>query len=121
MGDFTAHLELPSFIPKEEIMKKQVFDSEVVSLGRVQDWTYLADGEIKMIVKRREGTDTLVTFIPFSHIERVGEFILLKTKGDKYKVSKQRAKEKRQERNSNSKKREDEDLKYFDEIKDSIS
>lgn len=119
MGDFTAHLELPRFIPKEEIMKKQVFDSEVVCLGRVHDWTYLSDGEIKMIVKRREGTDTLVTFVPFSHIERVGEFILLKTKGDKYKVSKQRAKENKEEKSN--KKREDEELKYFDEIKDSIS
>jgi len=119
MGDFTAHLELPRFIPKEEIMKKQVFDSEVVCLGRVHDWTYLSDGEIKMIVKRREGTDTLVTFVPFSHIERVGEFILLKTKGDKYKVSKQRAREGKEERNS--KKIEHEELKYFDEVEDAIS
>jgi len=119
MGDFTAHLELPRFIPKEEIMKKQVFDSEVVCLGRVQDWTYLSDGEIKMIVKRREGTDTLITMIPFSHIERVGEFILLKTKGDKYKISKQRGGEGKEDKSN--KKREDEELKYFDEVEDAIA
>ena len=89
MGDFTARLELPRFIPKEEILRKQVFDSEVVSLGRALDWTYTSDGEIKMIVKKRQGNDNLITLVPFSHIERVGETILLKTKIDKYEVKKQ--------------------------------
>jgi len=73
MGDFTARLELPRFIPKEEILRKQVFDSEVVCLGRAMDWTYTSDGEIKMVVRKRQGNDDLVTLVPFSHIEREEE------------------------------------------------
>ncbi|MFB0504038.1 MAG: hypothetical protein ACETWE_09410 [Candidatus Bathyarchaeia archaeon] len=89
MGNFIARLELPKFIPKEEIMRKRVFDSELLCLGRVLDWTYSPDGEIKMVVKRRQGNDALITLIPFSHIEKVGETVLLKTRSDTYEFTKQ--------------------------------
>jgi sporulation protein YlmC with PRC-barrel domain len=89
MGNFTARLELPKFIPKEEIMRKRVFDSELLCLGRVQDWTYTPDGEIKMVVKRKEKDDTLTTLVPFSHIEKVGDTVLLKTRSDIYEFMKQ--------------------------------
>jgi len=115
MGDFTARLELPRFIPKEEILKKQVFDSEVVSLGRAMDWTYTSDGVIKMIVKKRQGNDNLITLVPFSHIERVGETILLKTKMDKYEVMKQ------QEEARDRSKPKDRKPKALREIVDEIS
>lgn len=94
MDSFTAQFELPKFIPKEEIMGKRVFDSEVVYLGIVEDWTYASDGEIKMVVKKREGTEILRALISFSHIDRVGQFILLKKKGDEYKILKQQMKSK---------------------------
>jgi hypothetical protein len=51
MGNFTAELTLPSFIPKEDILGKQVFDSKVC-IGRAVDWIYSSDGVIKMVVKR---------------------------------------------------------------------
>jgi hypothetical protein len=97
MGDFTARLELPRFIPKEEILRKQVFDSEVVSLGRALDWTYTSDGEIKMIVKKRQGNDKL------------------KTKIDKYEVMKQ------QEEARDRSKPKDKKQKALHEIVDEIS
>jgi len=81
MGDFTAKLELPEFIPKEMILGKYVLDSEVRKIGIIKDWTYSTDGKIKMIVKTRNlKNKTTIILIPFSHIERVGQFVLLKTK-----------------------------------------
>ena len=83
MGNFTAKLQLPKFIPKEQILGKDVFDSEVVSLGVVEDWTYSPDGEVKMVVLYKgESKKHSFILVPFSHIDRVGQFILLKTKID---------------------------------------
>ena len=85
MGNFIAKLELPRFIPKEQILGKQVFDSEVLCIGLVEDWTYSSEGEIKMVVKieSKDKSNSTVT-IPFSHIERVGQFVLLKTKRNQF-------------------------------------
>ena len=52
MVDFVARLDLPLFIPKEEILGKYVFDYDIVCIGIVKDWTYMSDGEVKMIVRR---------------------------------------------------------------------
>ncbi len=81
MVDFVARLDLPLFIPKEEILGKYVFDYDIVCIGLVKDWTYMSDGEVKMIVRRKtkkDGSSTVL--IPFNQIDRVGQFILLKTR-----------------------------------------
>ncbi len=80
MSGFNAKLELPRYIAKEEILQKQVFDSEIRRIGPVKDWTYSSDGKIKMIVKI-DGDPTMApVLIPFYEIEKVGEHILLKVK-----------------------------------------
>jgi len=68
-----------------------------------------------MIVKKRQGNDNLITLVPFSHIERVGETILLKTKIDKYEVTKQ------QEEARDRSKPKDKKQKALHEIVDEIS
>jgi len=121
MGDFAAKLELPRFIPKEEILGKYVFDSEVVCIGLVEDWTYSSDGEIKMVVKAKDGAKNSTVFIPFYHIDRVGQFVLLKTKRENFieklelepKVEKGKKEEKKEEKNEPPK---NEELRYFHEI-----
>ena len=81
MVDFTAKLELPEFIPKEKIIGKYVLDSEVRHIGIVEDWTYSSDGKVKMVVRTKNlAKKNPVVLIPFSHIEKVGQFVLLKTK-----------------------------------------
>ena len=85
MGNFIAKLELPRFIPKEQILGKQVFDSEVLCIGLVEDWTYSSEGEIKMVVRiESEDKSNSTVTIPFSYIERVGQFVLLKTKRNQF-------------------------------------
>jgi len=79
------------------------------------DWTYTSDGEIKMIVRKKQGGDNLITLVPFSHIERVGETILLKTRIDKYEVMKQ------QEEARNKSKPKHRKTKALHEIVDEIS
>lgn len=106
MGDFTAKLELPQFIPKEQILGKYVFDSGIVCMGVVEDWTYSSDGEIKMVVRMKNAKNKCSTvLIPFSYIERVGQFILLKTKREKFG-----------EDSGNQAKKMKEGNKYFNEI-----
>ena len=76
MVDFTARLELPEFIPKEKIIGKYVLDSEVRHIGIVEDWTYSSDGKIKMVVRTKNlAKKNPVVLIPFSHIEKVGQFV----------------------------------------------
>jgi len=140
MGGFTAKLDLPSFIPKERILGKYVFDSDVVCIGLVRDWTYSADGEIKMVVKpENAASKTSTILIPFYYIDKVGQFILLKTKSEKFieDIKKETEKEgvqndelKRSETMGNQKqetkgkgekegrkeKLKNGELKYFDEI-----
>jgi len=85
MGSFTARLDLPGFIPKERILGKYVFASDVVCIGFVRDWTYSPDGEIKMVVKPENAPKNASTIlIPFYHIDRVGQFILLRTKSERF-------------------------------------
>lgn len=84
VGNFIAQFELPKFIPWEEIIRKRVYDSQVAYIGIVEDWTYGSDGRIGMVVRKKKGTDILRTLIPFSHIDRVGEYVMLKTERDKY-------------------------------------
>ncbi|MEM2914933.1 MAG: hypothetical protein QXH91_06005 [Candidatus Bathyarchaeia archaeon] len=85
MGNFTAKLELPQFIPKEEILGKYVFDSEVVCIGLVEDWTYTPDGVVKMVVRVENGKNNGSTIlIPFSYIDRGGQFVLLKAGREKF-------------------------------------
>ncbi len=113
MGNFTARLELPEFIPKEQILGKHVFDSEVVCMGLVEDWTYSRDGEITMVVKEKskaKGTSTIL--IPFYEIDRVGQFILLKAKREKIMENHK----KQIENQGGNKKSKNDDLKYFNEI-----
>ncbi len=85
MPGFTAKLELPEYIPKEQILGKHVFDSEVVYVGVVRDWTYSPDGQIKLVINT-EGTDRKDggILIPFSFISKVGQFILLKVSKSKF-------------------------------------
>jgi len=121
MGNFTAKLELPRFIPKEQILGKHVFDSEVVCIGHVEDWTYSSDGEIKMVVKiKNEDKNPSTTLIPFYYIDRVGQFILLKTKRDEsIKNLQQQTESKVEKEGKKAIKKEDlknNQLKYFDEI-----
>jgi len=102
MGGFTAKLDLPTFIPREEILGKQVFDSEIVCIGSVKDWTYSSDGIIKMVVKRDDDAKKASLLIPFSYIDRVGEFIMLKIKRYEFEELKEESKK--------------EELKSFDKI-----
>ena len=114
MRDFSAILELPMFIPKEQILGKYVFDSEVVCIGSVEDWTYSSDGVVKMVVHREnEANGTSTVLIPFNHIGRVGQFVLLRTRREEYidKPSKrpEETGEKKKEQKNN-------EMKYFDRI-----
>jgi sporulation protein YlmC with PRC-barrel domain len=85
MVGFTAKLELPRFIPKEQILGKHVFDSELTHMGVANDWTYSFDGQVGIIVNMKKGKRKSSTaFVPLSKIDRVGEFILLKTKREKF-------------------------------------
>jgi sporulation protein YlmC with PRC-barrel domain len=93
MGDFTAKLELPAFIPKEQILGKRVLDSAVVDIESVRDWTYSSEGVIGMIVKTNNKAKDTSIFVPFYQIERVGEYILLKIKKDGF-VEKEETKNK---------------------------
>lgn len=113
MGNFTARLELPEFIPKEQILGKHVFDSEVVCMGLVEDWTYSADGEINMVVKEKsKAKGTSAILIPFYEIDRVGQFILLRSKREKIIENQKR----QVENKGGNRKSKNDDLKYFDEI-----
>ena len=118
MGNFTAKLELPRFIPKEQIFGKYVLDSEVVGIGLVEDWTYTPDGVVKMVVKRSDETKKNSTIlIPFSHIAEVGEFILLKTKiREEERKPKKEVKEESVKEEKKKERLENEDLISFDKI-----
>ena len=79
-----ATLELPKYIPKEELLGKDVFDSEIEKVGRVRDWDYEPDGVIHLVVDRDEGNppkrkrpNAREVLIPFANVDRVGSFILL--------------------------------------------
>ncbi len=76
MGGFKAQLELPYFISKEEILGKDVFDYNLLYIGKVVDWTYASDGIIKMILKNDNIKISIM--IPFYFIEKVGNFVELK-------------------------------------------
>ena len=120
MGNFTAKLELPRFIPKEQILRKYVLDSEVVCIGLVEDWTYFSDGEIKMVVKPKNGAKKASNIlVPFSHVDRVGQFILLKTKRENIIENiKQQVESK--DKNKRKKQGHKNKLKQFDEIDEKI-
>ena len=117
MGNFIAKLELPKFIPKEQILGKQVFDSEVLCIGLVEDWTYSSEGEIKMVVKiESEDKSNSTVTIPFSYIERVGQFVLLKTKRNQFieKLKQQTYSE--GEKKAKKENLENNQSKYFNEL-----
>ncbi len=78
MGNFKAHLELPRFNSKDEILGKEVFDSDLLYIGAVKDWTYSSDGTIKLVLKNDEKRISIL--ISFYYIEKVGAFIELKVK-----------------------------------------
>ena len=80
MGGFTAKLELPEYIPKEEILRKQVFDAEIKFIGPVMDWTYSSDGTIKMVVRNEDDPTKIPILVPFFQIHTVGEHVILKVK-----------------------------------------
>jgi len=82
MGGFTAKLELPAFVPKREILGKQVFDRELVCIGAVKDWDIFPDGLIKIVVKTDKRKNPIL--VPFSHIKIVGDLIMLKTRRNEY-------------------------------------
>lgn len=82
--EFRATLELPEYIPKERVLGKDVFDSEVEKVGRVRDWDYKPDGVIYLVVDRdggnpskRKKPNAREVLIPFANVDRVGDFILL--------------------------------------------
>ena len=117
MGDFTAKLELPRFIPKEQILGKYVFDSEVVCIGLVEDWTYSSDGEIKMVVKMKDGVNkNSPVLIPFSQIDKVGQFILLKMRREKFKENIKQQEGSEGEKEKKNEWLKNDELKYFDKI-----
>ncbi len=76
MGKFRAELELPRFILRDDILGKEVFDNNLLYVGKVADWDYSSDGIIKMILKN--DNIKLSIIIPFYFIEKVGNFIELK-------------------------------------------
>lgn len=76
MGNFKAQLELPRFISRDEILGKDVFDYNLLYVGRVADWTYDSDGTIKMVL--RNDNNKISIIIPFYFIEKVGTYIELK-------------------------------------------
>lgn len=76
MGKFKANLKLPQFIPIERILGKTVFDSDLIYVGVVRDWTYSSDGTIKMVLRNQDNRVSIM--VPFYFIERVGDHILLK-------------------------------------------
>ncbi|MCW4019646.1 MAG: hypothetical protein NWF14_00225 [Candidatus Bathyarchaeota archaeon] len=119
MTGFTARLELPRFIPKEQILGKHVYDSQVAHVGITNDWNYSSDGHVGIIVKIKNGKKTSTAFIPFSQIDRVGEFILLKTDGAKLQIDIKEAEEPKKtelEKNRKREKPKKTNSKYADEI-----
>ncbi len=119
MGNFAAKLELPRFIPKEEILGKHVLDSEVVYVGLVEDWTYSHDGIIKMVIKTKKETKTALTLlVPFSHIDRVGQFILLKTKMERFveHLPQPIGRHQMERTDEKEKTKKQDELKHFDEL-----
>lgn len=120
LGKFIAKSDLPRFIAKEEIMGKSVFDSELVYLGIVEDWTYGSDGKIRMVVnKKEEGKEISKVSIPFSHINKVGQCILLEKKIDERKIAKRQEEsrsKKKEGRNEGLSTRRLSAREYFDEI-----
>jgi len=120
MAGFTAKLELPRFIPKEEILGKHVFDSGLAYLGIAMDWTYTSDGQIRVVVsKDHSSKKDSFALIPFSHIDRVGQFILLRTSEEEF-IEETGEPEKPEEKPSEKPRKEevpkDQKLKYADEI-----
>jgi len=121
MGNFIAKLELPRFIPKEQIIGKYILDSDVVCLGVVEDWTYSPDGEVKMIVGPPPPIDEAkkkYILVPFSDIDRVGQFILLKSTKENLENVKLKGEGKDEDKDKIEKKVEGtkNELKTFDEI-----
>ncbi len=120
MAGFTAKLELPTFIPKEEILGKHVFDSGLVYLGLAKDWTYTSDGQIRVVVSSDHASKkNSVALIPFSHIDRVGQFILLRTSEEEFIEEREEPEEKEERASEKPRKEEapkDQRLKYADEI-----
>jgi len=113
MGNFTAKLELPQFIPKEEILGKYVFDSEVVCIGLVEDWTYTPDGVVKMVVKVESGSNNGSTIlIPFSYIDRGGQFVLLKAEREKFVGNIEQNTEKKDRKEEKGMELQNEELKH---------
>jgi sporulation protein YlmC with PRC-barrel domain len=117
MGNFTAKLELPRFIPKEQILGKQVLDSEVLCIGLVEDWTYSSEGEIKMVVKiESEDKSNSTVTIPFSYIERVGQFVLLTTSRNQFIEKLKEQTDSEGEKKVKKENLENNQSKYFNEI-----
>ena len=128
MGNFTAKLALPRYISKDGVLRKYVFDSELQCIGFARDWTYTSDGDVKIVVGAENESGSSPDFlIPFSQIEKIGQFIVLKTKKkSSWKLEKKPENTEESilegteiSKSSNSKKREDKtenNLKYFTEI-----
>ncbi len=117
MVGFTAKLELPRFIPIEEILGKHVFDSGLVHVGITRDWTYSPDGQVKLVVQKDSGSkSSSIALIPFSHLDRVGQVILLKTSGVKYTMTSQGQAESEEVEKEREEAPENRKLKYADEI-----
>ena len=76
MGKFKAQMELPRFVSKEEILEKEVFDSDLLYVGTVKDWTFTSDGIMKMVLKNDENKISIL--VPFYYIEKIGAHIKLK-------------------------------------------
>jgi len=117
MVGFTAKLELPRFIPVEELLGKHVFDSGLVHIGVTRNWTYSPDGQVKLVVKKDAGgKSSSIALVPFSHIDRVGQVILLKTSGVKYIMTSKEQAESEEVKQAIEEAPESRKLKYADEI-----
>ena len=83
MGKFKAKMELPRFVSKEEILGKDVYDSNLVYVGTAKDCDYTSDGTIEMILK--SNSERIPTLILLNQIDRVGDHILLKVSITQFK------------------------------------
>lgn len=66
------------YFKKEEILRKDVYDAALKKVGYVKNWAYSPEGRISLIAFNEERRNNHK--IPFDHIDRMGEFIILNEK-----------------------------------------
>ena len=64
-----------TFFKREDIVKKEVYDSKAKRVGTITDIAYTSEGKIALLVSKGGQSEEV---IPFEQISVIGEIILLK-------------------------------------------